>query len=44
LLKADYRVNRSRQSKGCSADRSFCAPAHAIGNTCVMGVKDYLHF
>jgi hypothetical protein len=44
LLKANYRVNRSAKSKPGSFDCGFGAAAHTIRYSCMMGVKDYVHF
>ena len=44
LLKANYPVNRSADSKRSAPDGGFGSAAHAVRYVRVMGVKDYVHF
>jgi hypothetical protein len=44
LLKANNGVNRPGHSEGGAADGGFRSFAHALGNICMMGVKNYFHF
>lgn len=44
LLKANYSVNRSADSKRCAPYGGFGSTAHAVRHVGMMGVKDYVHF